>query len=82
MNEPATEEMESSKESMRQEASGCPLQIMHTQRTVPDADASHLACDGVTRCCDVRHAWGFRRLGVLQFLMAYRVVTQLRPGLG
>jgi hypothetical protein len=54
MNEPATEEMESSKESMRQEASGCPLQTMHTQRTVPDADASHLTCDGVTRCCDVR----------------------------
>ena len=38
MNELATEEMESSEERIRQEASGCPLQTMHTQRTVLDAD--------------------------------------------
>jgi hypothetical protein len=38
MNELATEEMESSNEPIGQEASGCPLQTMHTQRTVLDAD--------------------------------------------
>jgi len=38
MNELATEEMESSKEPIGQEASGCPLQTMQTQRTVLDAD--------------------------------------------
>ena len=38
MNELATEETESSKERIRQEASGCPLQTMQLQRTVLDAD--------------------------------------------
>ena len=38
MNELATEEMVSSEEAIRQEASGCPLQTMHPQRTVLDAD--------------------------------------------
>jgi hypothetical protein len=38
MNELATEEMESSKEPIRHEASGRPLQTMHTQRTLLDAD--------------------------------------------
>ena len=38
MNELATEVMESSNEPIGQEASGCPLQTMHTQRTVLDAD--------------------------------------------
>jgi hypothetical protein len=38
MNEMAIEEMESSTDPIRQEASGCPLQTMHTQRTVLDAD--------------------------------------------
>ncbi len=38
MNELATEEMESSTDPIRQKASGRPLQTMHTQRTVLDAD--------------------------------------------
>jgi hypothetical protein len=38
MNELATEEMESSEERIRQEASGCPLQTMQLRRTVLDAD--------------------------------------------
>jgi hypothetical protein len=38
MNELANEEMESRTDPIRQEASGCPLQTMHTQCTVLDAD--------------------------------------------
>jgi len=38
MNELATEVVESSRDRIRQEPSGCPLQSMHTQRTVLDAD--------------------------------------------
>jgi hypothetical protein len=38
MSELTTEEMVSSDEAIRQEASGCPLQTMHPQRTVLDAN--------------------------------------------